>query len=176
MKTATPHRVTWRTRATAALAALAMASAATVVAAAPAHARDGSHFLRVKAPDTALSIFISGRGWTAYDIIGVGYRTLHEQPLDTCYTYTRYNNGIDWASVNSGLIAYTNQADGIQSTSDVNNAQRSNPAWTDGTDLTVTTYSSRDCTGGQNGRWRNVRVPSDDLTYIWLDLTSLPQS
>ena len=173
-KTTDPHRATWRTRAAAALAALTMASAVALVAAAPAQARDGSHFLRVKATSDAQSVFVSGRGWTAYDIVGGGYRTLYEQSIDTCYMY-RQNTG-DWASVNSGLIAYTNQADGIQSFSDVDNAQRSNPAWTDGTTMTVTTYRSRDCTGGQNGRWRDVRVPSDDLTYIWLDLTSLPQS
>ncbi|KOX07897.1 hypothetical protein [Nocardiopsis sp. NRRL B-16309] len=172
----TPHRATWRTRVAAALAALAMTSAVAVAAASPAQARDGSHFLRVKTPGNAQSVFISGRGWTAYDIIGEGYRTLYEQSIDTCYMYTGHNDGADWASVNSGLIAHTNQADGFQSVSDVDGAQRSNPAWTDGTALTVTTYGSRDCTSGQNGRWRNVRVPSDDLFYLWLDLTSLPQS
>ncbi|MFE3456225.1 hypothetical protein ACFXKD_01680 [Nocardiopsis aegyptia] len=172
--TTNPHRATWRTRAAAALAALAMTSAVAVAAAAPAQARDGHHFLRVKAPSGAQSVFVSGRGWTAYDIVGAGYRTLPEQSIDTCYMY-RQNTG-DWAGVNSGLIAHTNQADGIQSFHDVDGAQRSNPAWTDGTALTVTTYGSRDCTGGQNGRWRNVRVPSDDLVHLWLDLTGLPQS
>ncbi|MFI6576814.1 hypothetical protein ACIBFB_13510 [Nocardiopsis sp. NPDC050513] len=167
----TRGRARWLTRAVAALGTLALASGVAVATAETAQARDGSHFLRIRTSGNVNSVFVSGRGWTAYDIVGQGYSTLTTRGLDTCYMYVGDNSASPWVSVNSGLIAHTNQAPGIQSIAPVNGAQRSNPAWIDGTPLTITTYTSRDCTQGQTARYLDVRVPENDLVYTWTDLT-----
>ncbi|MFJ2110995.1 MULTISPECIES: hypothetical protein [unclassified Streptomyces] len=158
-KSATRAAVAKSSALAAGLAVVALAASTS-----PASAANGFHQLALRSSTNVQSVYVTGVGisnWRAG-----GNRGTIRGPITVCYTYINRNNG-DWATLDTGLRAHTNEAPGSQGTGPNNQISAVN--WSDNVSMNVIAFTSRDCSNGEVTR-RTLTMPNSPLTNFWLDL------